>query len=346
MWYYTLDNQQKGPVSQDELQQMLKDELSTDTLVWKDGMANWTKASELFELHASDTYHSNEPASTTVDPELTRNPYASPSTVAYEAVVTNEANEIPEEPIPLDISFCIKQGWKFTCRNFGKIFLFGLVYMVLCSAIDGTFSSIGRAIDGPPPVISDPVEEVNYDEMEPSEAFMHGFNTEFQKEGGPVEGLMIIPSQLIQSFFSLGVVAFALSLIRGQDASIGQLFSQSPWKLVKYLVASLFYGVMVGVGFLFLIFPGIYLAIRFGYYQFAIVDKDLGIIESLKYSSQLTRDNKMNLLLLGLLSFLIVVAGFIALGVGLLWACPTVWLASTIAYCYMHGGERSIDAQS
>lgn len=344
MWYYTLNDQQKGPVSQDELQKMLQKDLPSSTLVWKDGMANWSQAGELFELHASETYHAEE--ATPVDPELTKNPYASPSSVVYESVVANEANEIPEAPIPLDISFCIKQGWKFTCRNFGKIFLFGLVYIVLCTVIDSTFTSIGRSIDGPPANIPVTVEEPNYEGMDASEAFMHGFNSELDKEVGPTESLMMIPSQIIQSFLSLGVIAFALSLIRGQDANIGQLFKQSPWKLIKYLVASFLYGIMITVGFVCFIFPGIYLAIRFGCYQFAIVDKDLGIIESFKYSSSLTRDNKMNLFLLGVLSFLIVIAGFIALGVGLLWAAPTAWLASTIAYCYLHGGERSIDVQS
>jgi uncharacterized membrane protein len=47
-WYYAADNEQKGPVNEAELKAFFaSNKLPGDTLVWKDGMDNWTPASQL-----------------------------------------------------------------------------------------------------------------------------------------------------------------------------------------------------------------------------------------------------------------------------------------------------------
>ena len=41
-WYYAVGSQQQGPVTDDQLQGLVKDGVVTgDTLVWREGMANW-----------------------------------------------------------------------------------------------------------------------------------------------------------------------------------------------------------------------------------------------------------------------------------------------------------------
>jgi len=41
-WYYAVGSQQQGPVTEDQLQGLIKDGVVTgDTLVWREGMANW-----------------------------------------------------------------------------------------------------------------------------------------------------------------------------------------------------------------------------------------------------------------------------------------------------------------
>jgi uncharacterized membrane protein len=47
-WYYAADNQQKGPINESELKANLAShKLPADTLVWKDGMENWTPANQV-----------------------------------------------------------------------------------------------------------------------------------------------------------------------------------------------------------------------------------------------------------------------------------------------------------
>ncbi len=47
-WYYAANNEQKGPVNESELKANLAaGKLPADTLVWKDGMDNWTPANQV-----------------------------------------------------------------------------------------------------------------------------------------------------------------------------------------------------------------------------------------------------------------------------------------------------------
>ena len=42
MWYYTVNNQPVGPVDEENLKQLLASQsINTNTLVWKEGMAEW-----------------------------------------------------------------------------------------------------------------------------------------------------------------------------------------------------------------------------------------------------------------------------------------------------------------
>lgn len=59
-WYYSIDGQQFGPISTDEIKNKLSSELPSDTLVWKEGMANWAAARTVTEL----TFTPQQPMST------------------------------------------------------------------------------------------------------------------------------------------------------------------------------------------------------------------------------------------------------------------------------------------
>jgi uncharacterized membrane protein len=47
-WYYAANNEQKGPINESELKaDLAANKLPADTLVWKDGMDNWTPANQV-----------------------------------------------------------------------------------------------------------------------------------------------------------------------------------------------------------------------------------------------------------------------------------------------------------
>ena len=340
MWYYTLNGQQAGPISQDELAQMLNGSLPADTLVWKTGMGDWLPAQdvEAFRNIEASTpppnYATGIPPTATPTGEV--NPYAAPNTVVDQNMALSGTEAIPAEPIPLDIGFCISKSWKTTTGSFGTIFLTWFVYILITSIVGGVLSGLGTAIDGPS--VAAPITEG----MTPQDAFIHTLSQSQQTGVGST--IASILNQLFTMFLGLGLTLIGLNLLRGKDANVGQLFSQSGTKLLRLIGASFLYGLMVAVGLVFFIVPGIYLATRFMFYQTAIVDKDLGVIDSLKYSSELTRSNKWSIIGLSIINIFIVLAGAIALLVGLIWAIPVAWLTLLVAYLYLHNGERSLAA--
>lgn len=99
---------------------------------------------------------------------------------------------------------------------------------------------------------------------------------------------------------------------------------------------------MVLVGLILFIFPGIYLALRFGLAQSAIVDKNMGVFEAFKYSAQITKNNRLELFFIILFMIGVTIAGCIALIVGLLFAYPLMLLMWIVAYRWLQYGGRAI----
>jgi uncharacterized membrane protein len=88
-WYYAANNEQKGPINESELKANLaSNKLPADTLVWKDGMDNWTPASQVpaFTFRAA-------PAPAKVQP-----PGVDPAVVTANPTVHN-----PESTTPVDV---------------------------------------------------------------------------------------------------------------------------------------------------------------------------------------------------------------------------------------------------
>jgi len=51
-WFYAKDNQQRGPVSKDDLLRLLtKGEITSQSLVWRQGMVQWTQLNQIAELN-------------------------------------------------------------------------------------------------------------------------------------------------------------------------------------------------------------------------------------------------------------------------------------------------------
>lgn len=136
---------------------------------------------------------------------------------------------------------------------------------------------------------------------------------------------------VITLVINLGFIKIALQLHDNQPVQLSMLFSQYRF-LIKYLLASIIYSLIVLVGFLLLIIPGIIFAIRFKYYSYLIVDQGLGPIEALRQSWRMTKGNVWNLFLLGVLLGLINLGGALLLLVGMLATTPTTMIASAYVF--------------
>ena len=83
MWYYSQNNQQLGPIAEDQLKSMLRgSSLTGSTLVWKEGMSDWKPVTEVPELAISLTVSAPTlgPISSSYNQQA--NPYSAPQSQA------------------------------------------------------------------------------------------------------------------------------------------------------------------------------------------------------------------------------------------------------------------------
>jgi uncharacterized membrane protein len=152
-----------------------------------------------------------------------------------------------------------------------------------------------------------------------------------KRESSLISFLLTIIGVALSIIFSLGLIKISLKICDGEEPKISDLFSQYPL-FFKYLFASILKNLITLFGFILLIIPGIILSIRFGFFDYLIVDRNSRIVESLRKSWEITKGNAWNLFLLYILLGLINLLGFFALIVVLFWSIPTTMIAEAFVY--------------
>lgn len=142
-----------------------------------------------------------------------------------------------------------------------------------------------------------------------------------------INTLFEIGSQVIGLFLGMGMLHIALRFADGKQSDIGHLLSFRP-VFFKYLLGSIMYGLIVAVGLVLLIVPGIIWGIQFQYFAYFIIDEGLDPVKALKRSSEITRGAKGDLFLYALLILGINILGFLALLVGMFITVPLSLVAS------------------
>lgn len=157
---------------------------------------------------------------------------------------------------------------------------------------------------------------------------------------GMVLGESILAS-LISLVFSiafmviqLGAYNLMLKIVDGKPASLKDLYTYPDpvMKIIRNIVAGILVGLAVVGGLILFIIPGIYVAVRLMFYTYYIVDKNAGVMDSIKMSWNLTKGGVMNLFLLGILFFAVNFVGALILGIGLAVTLPLTFLATALLY--------------
>lgn len=143
--------------------------------------------------------------------------------------------------------------------------------------------------------------------------------------------LTTLISALISSIFALGYIKNMFQTMDGDEPQFSAYMSH-PSKIVNYLIADLLFSLLLIVGLICFIIPGIYLYLRFQFFAQFIVDENAGIIESLKKSWNLTEGHELSLFLLMLAQLLILIIGALLFLVGLLVAYPLVIMSQCYVY--------------
>lgn len=129
-----------------------------------------------------------------------------------------------------------------------------------------------------------------------------------------------------------GVNFAFLKAARGDKLEIKDMFDsfKNYWNAV---LASLLVGVIVIIGFILVIVPGIVFACKLAFVPYLVVDKKMDVITAVKTSWRMVSHGRAwKVFLMGLLAIPIVIAGLICLGAGVI--ISIMWITNAFASLY------------
>lgn len=146
----------------------------------------------------------------------------------------------------------------------------------------------------------------------------------------------------VQAFILGGMVDFALQVVRGGRPPLETVFNGSRY-FAPMLIGQVLLTTVVALGLVLLIVPGIVVALGLFFWSYLVVDKQLGVVEAMTASWNLTMGHKMNLCGYAILSLLIALAGLSACCVGvLLGSVPILSIAAAVIYVRLCGETPSL----
>lgn len=139
----------------------------------------------------------------------------------------------------------------------------------------------------------------------------------------------------VMFYFQLGGQLTFLKIVRGENPEFNEMFSGGPF-LWRMIICSIIYGLVVMLGFVALIIPGIILALMFWPFSYILVDRNLPGIESFSTAREVMAGNKLNFFGLSLLlGGITLLGGIVTLGFGLIFIIPFTYMVQTVAYAEM-----------
>jgi hypothetical protein len=197
----------------------------------------------------------------------------------------------------LKFGAAIDQAWDLTVKNFWKLLGIEIVALLFFLLISGPF--IYLQVENPDSV--------------------------------GITLLEVIVRIVVASLLSIGSINVVLRLIDGQEISVKDLFTR--WNLTgTYILAFILETLIILLGTLALIIPGIIFTIYLGLWSYFVIDKQSGPIESLKRSWRAVRGVFWKYAFFTVLMGAAGIAGFLFFIVGAFFTIPLTLIATALVY--------------
>jgi uncharacterized membrane protein len=135
---------------------------------------------------------------------------------------------------------------------------------------------------------------------------------------------------IINTIIGMGLIKISLEFVDKKKPELRDLFHTK--NLVNFILASLIKGIIVLIGFILLIIPGIIFSIRLQFATYLIIDKNMSAVDAVKKSWEMTKGNAWNLFFFVIILVLLNILGAILLLVGLFITVPLTMIATTFVY--------------
>ena len=140
---------------------------------------------------------------------------------------------------------------------------------------------------------------------------------------------------IVSLMVGLSVASISLMISRHQDFSFRDLYMPllSQRRVLKFIALLFVYCVAVGLGAILLIVPGVYVAVRFKFFPYVVVENEYASLEELvRMSYKVTHGHFWQVFGFLLLAILFNFVGFLCLVVGLFVTIPVTIFATAHVY--------------
>ena len=152
-----------------------------------------------------------------------------------------------------------------------------------------------------------------------------------------------IAFQVFVLWLTIGVLRFALQVVRGEEARYGLVFSGAPY-LLSIILCAILTNLIFVLGLVLLIIPGIIFMYMLWQAQLLIIDRNLGVIEAMSTSREVMVGNKLMVFALwfvaGILGYLFTI---ITCGLGALAFFPYMVIMHIVIYLGVTGQPTVAD---
>ena len=351
-WYYAVGQQQQGPIDEAQLDALLASgQITQETLVWRDGLPSW-------------------------QPLRTARP--SPATAAAPAGAIPPSAGATAAPGEVPCAECrgtfsrentIQYGSVFVCAACKPVFLQRLREGAATPATPG-------AMPDDPNELLRIIQERGYT-IDIGSCFSRSWelmksnfwlvvgtcfvSTILQQIPGMIPGIGILFTLVLYGPFRGGMYGFFLKLMRGQPASFGDCFSGFSSRFLQLMLTVLVPG-LIGLGAVFgmptgrgggpppvifmmvplLMIPVVYLTVAWTFALPLVMDKGMKFWPALEVSRKATRGHWWSLFVLIFAEGLVMIAGALVCGVGVLVAIPVAYAMHTYAYEDIFGTGQAL----
>jgi uncharacterized membrane protein len=148
-----------------------------------------------------------------------------------------------------------------------------------------------------------------------------------------LEIIALIGTIFIANPLGMNTDWIALKAVRKKKYEVKEIFSVFSRKnYMEIVLGGLISGIFVVLGLLFLIIPGVIIAIRLTFVPYLLFDKNMKAMEAIKKSWELTKGYSWKIFGMVLLAILLVLIGIILLVLPVFFAI--VWIMTTFAVLY------------
>jgi hypothetical protein len=158
-----------------------------------------------------------------------------------------------------------------------------------------------------------------------------GASPDTQMVGLGGNAVLELANTIFSILFTAGLMNIGVRRVAGKDFSWKTTFSGFA-KFGKVVIAGLLMTIMLGIGFLLLVLPGIYLLVGYSLALPLILDRNYGVWEAMEGSRKAIHKKWWKVFGLYLIMYLIFLVSLIPLGLGMIWTVPMFFVLAGVLY--------------